>query len=318
MRERTEQILKIACFALAALLLYQLVRAVIRSNPLANVSIPELPSLAANTNAPAGTKTTNAVAADLAKKGTNAPAKGATNAPANVSTNASTNASTNVSTNVSTNAAAPVLAAAPDTNSVSPGNLVRTVTVTMPVAVESGSNAAISPAQLERLKTATNGVVRVEAKGGTNLTAEMLAGRGDTNAAAARAAARARMSGAGGPDAAMMAMGGSRPGRGGPAPELSPAIKARVYRIYDSEVFGPVMRPLPMALLGIAGNTAFLRSPSGQTGLVKEGDSLGELKLVKIGINRVLVEQDGEKKELMIFSGYGGESLLPKPQESSK
>ena len=66
-----------------------------------------------------------------------------------------------------------------------------------------------------------------------------------------------------------------------------------------------------MALLGIAGEFAFLRSASGQTGLVKEGDSLGDLKLLRIGINRVLVEQNGQKQELMIFSGYGGESLLP-------
>jgi hypothetical protein len=65
-----------------------------------------------------------------------------------------------------------------------------------------------------------------------------------------------------------------------------------------------------MALLGIAGEDAFLRTASGQTGLVKEGDSLGDLKLLRIGINRVLVEENGEKKELTIFSGYGGESLL--------
>ncbi len=67
-----------------------------------------------------------------------------------------------------------------------------------------------------------------------------------------------------------------------------------------------------MALLGIAGNIAFLRASNGQTGLVKEGDSLGDLKLLRIGINRVLVEAEGQKKELMIYSGLGGESLLPK------
>jgi len=75
---------------------------------------------------------------------------------------------------------------------------------------------------------------------------------------------------------------------------------------------------LPMALLGIAGDVAFLRAANGQTGLVKEGDSLGPLKLIRIGINRVLVEEDGQQKELTIFSGYGGESLLPKPKEKSK
>lgn len=98
---------------------------------------------------------------------------------------------------------------------------------------------------------------------------------------------------------------------------LPPEIQARVDRVTDSEILGPVMHPMPMALLGIAGNVAFLRSPSGQTGLVKEGEDLGEIKLLRIGTNRVLIEENGEKKELMIFTGYGGDSLLPKPTESS-
>jgi len=71
------------------------------------------------------------------------------------------------------------------------------------------------------------------------------------------------------------------------------------------------MRPRPVGVIGIAGNVAFLRSANGQTGLCKESDNLDELKLVKIGINRVLVEQAGQMKELMIFEGYGGKSLLP-------
>jgi hypothetical protein len=108
------------------------------------------------------------------------------------------------------------------------------------------------------------------------------------------------------------------PGMPGKAEKLPPEIQARVDEIVDSEIFAPVMHPLPMALMGIAGDTAFLRTASGQTGLVKEGDSLGEIKLLRIGINRVLVEQDGQKKELTIFDGYGGESLLPQPNESSK
>jgi hypothetical protein len=101
--------------------------------------------------------------------------------------------------------------------------------------------------------------------------------------------------------------------RGMPAklPDLPPAIMARVDRVTDSEILGPIAHPLPLALLGIAGDTAFLRAPSGQTGIVKEGEDLGPVKLLRIGINRVLVEQDGQKKELMIFSGFGGEPLLP-------
>jgi len=93
-------------------------------------------------------------------------------------------------------------------------------------------------------------------------------------------------------------------------PKLPPEIQARVDVIVNSEIFAPVMRPLPAGLLGIAGDTAFLRAASGQTGLVKVGESVGELKLLRIGINRVLVEQNGQKNELMIFDGYGGDSLL--------
>lgn len=78
------------------------------------------------------------------------------------------------------------------------------------------------------------------------------------------------------------------------------------------------MHPLPMALLGIAGDTAFLRTASGQTGLVKVGDSLGDLKLLQIGTNRVLVEQEEQKEQLTIFDGYGGDSLLSKPEPISK
>ena len=113
---------------------------------------------------------------------------------------------------------------------------------------------------------------------------------------------------------AMMGMPGM-PGMGGKKlPELSPATKARVDRIYESELFGQIMRPMPAALMGIAGNMAMLRASNGQTGLVKEGDSLGEMKLVRIGVNRVLVEESGAQKELMIFNGYGGESLLSKKE----
>ena len=86
----------------------------------------------------------------------------------------------------------------------------------------------------------------------------------------------------------------------GKAAKLPPEIQARVDKIVDSESFAPVMRPQPMALLGIAGDSAFLRTAGGQTGLVKEGEPLDDIKLLRIGINRVLVEQNGQKKELMM------------------
>lgn len=94
--------------------------------------------------------------------------------------------------------------------------------------------------------------------------------------------------------------------------DLPPAIQAQVERITQSEILGVVVRPLPMALLGIAGKDAFLRSPSGQTGLVREGEELGGIKLLRIGVNRVLIEHEQTQKELTIFPGLGSETLLPK------
>jgi hypothetical protein len=102
---------------------------------------------------------------------------------------------------------------------------------------------------------------------------------------------------------------GAFPGRAKPGPELPAEIQSRIDRVIESEILAPVMRPLPMALLGIAGNDAFLRTANGQTGLLKEGEELGGVKLVKIGINRVLVEEQGEQKELTIFAGLGGEAI---------
>jgi len=105
---------------------------------------------------------------------------------------------------------------------------------------------------------------------------------------------------------------------GGPAAamNLPPPIQSRVDRIKESEILGPFIRPLPLALLGIADDDAFLRSPDGQTGLIKEGGEIGGIKLLRIGINRVLIEQDGEKKELTLFDGFGSDSLLPKETDN--
>jgi hypothetical protein len=105
---------------------------------------------------------------------------------------------------------------------------------------------------------------------------------------------------------------------GNTGPEIPAAIKGMVDKITESEILGPVARPLPMALLGIAGKSVFLRTADGQTGIVKEGGELGAIKLLVIGTNRVLIEHEGQKKELTIFSGFGGESLLPKQKENPK
>lgn len=113
----------------------------------------------------------------------------------------------------------------------------------------------------------------------------------------------------------MMGMPGGRPAKGA---ELPAKVKARVDFIVNSELLGPVPRPLPMALLGIAGPDVLLRAPNGQMGMISEGGELGGVKLLQIGTNRILIEHEGQKKELTLFSGYGGETLLPKQKETSK
>ncbi len=118
-----------------------------------------------------------------------------------------------------------------------------------------------------------------------------------------------------------MGPGGMGPGgpsmAGPPQPELPPAVKTNVDQIVESEIFGPVPHPLPMALLGIAGKDVFLRAPSGQTGLLRVGEELGGIKVLQIGTNRVLVEEAGQPKELTIFAGFGSETLMPKGKENS-
>ena len=90
------------------------------------------------------------------------------------------------------------------------------------------------------------------------------------------------------------------------------AIQEHLDRIVRSELLGPVIRPMPMALLGLAGNEALLRATNGQTGWVRAGEEMGGIKLLRIAANRVLVEVDNKQQELTIFAGFGSESLLPK------
>lgn len=97
-----------------------------------------------------------------------------------------------------------------------------------------------------------------------------------------------------------------------PSKTLPPGVAAMIDKVRTSEVLGQIMRPPPMAVLGIIGEDVMLRTATGQTGLVREGEELGGVKILKIGTNRVLVQHENQVKELTLFSGFGGESLLPK------
>ena len=73
MRERADQILKIACFGLAVLLLVELIHVSVRLNPLRGVTTPEVPSLPADANAP---KVAKVASKGPVPAGTNSPATG--------------------------------------------------------------------------------------------------------------------------------------------------------------------------------------------------------------------------------------------------
>jgi hypothetical protein len=283
LRERSGPALKIICLVLVVLALHQLAGIFIRWNPFRGVVVPQLPSLAVATNSPAASGPgTNLVTQITVKQTNGTPRLAGTNAGLSV-----VGGNTN-SVLVSTNSTQ-------GTNSIAPSEL----------------------------PDETNLTVRLEAKvNGTNFTSTTNAVNQETNHLVATTVAETNaMAGSNAatkitnvPPALKMAGMNFNPfqpqgKRGG---DLSPVVQARIDRIIESEILGPIVHPLPMALMGIAGNVAFLRSANGQTGMVKEGDSLGDIKLLRIGINRVLIEQDGQKKELTIFSGYGSDSLLPK------
>ena len=329
MREHAEKILKITSCVLVALLLFQLVRALVRNDPFGHVIIPAVPTLAAATNGPAAggpgapampapipvppNSGTNLAQAGTNQLGTSVVVK---TQPTNlVANSAATNpaaqlASTNSGTNLpvvlaagksdgnSTNGdklSPPLAAAKPATNSVAVTNLVSSTNSTL----LAGTNLALS--------------ANAPPAAGTN--------QDGTNALAAAAKKphghHPPMMGMGGPGMGMPMMGMPAMGMGGPLPEFPPVVRSRIDQIVSSELLGPIMHPMPIGLLGIAGDDAFLRAGTGQTGLVKVGDTLGDLKLIRIGINRVLVEQNGQQQELMIFSGMGGESLLTTPDKNS-
>ena len=285
MPERYQRLLRLVCVLLGAVVVVQLARIVVNRNPVAHLQIPEVPTLT-KVDSANGSKSTNAVPAqDAGKKSTNAVGAAASSKETNAATGTSltknaTNSTTGLTVQKST------------TNAPATRETATAATNSAPAAAgKAGSNTV---ALASSGKPGTNSQARADSPSGTN-----------------QPGPRPEMAGRppGMPGGMPPGMG---PGMPPKLPDLPPDIWARVDRIVDSELLGPVMRPLPMALLGIAGNVAFLRASNGQTGLVKEGDNLGGLKLLRIGINRVLVEEEGKKQELMIYSGMGGESLLPK------
>jgi hypothetical protein len=290
MFERSERALKILCGVIGVLVLYRLVLVIVHINPLYHVTIPQLPSLpsatvetanATNSSAPSAMAGTNGVRQASAAQGTN-----------------HTGQVTNLVSGSS--------------------NLVGHATNAVALATNKpGQSTNLLARSTNSVAQATNALAHA-----TNSTPASRDGNPGPIAAPPPELARmgmppgrmARM-----PPGAFPGMPpGGMPGMPSPGPPLPPELQSRIDRVIDSEILAPVMRPMPMALLGIAGNSIFFRAPNGQTSLIKEGEESGGVKLLRIGVNRVLVEEQGEQKELTIFAGLGGESLLSTQKNSPK
>jgi len=277
MRERAEQWLKILCWTLVALLLLQTGRALVRNHPFGQIALPVPPSLAPSAQESAASGPAG---------GGLAPGKSPASGPTNSSAGTNLAAGLNL-TNRLTVAATNVTAG----NSMAGSNAIPLTATNAPVLTTNSLST-------NRILSVTNG------PSATNGLVALPGGAAPIHAPPTlRAGQGSRIPGMGGP--------------GQPGPALPPLAQARIDKIVASELLGPVMHPQPMALLGIAGEVAFLRTDSGQSGLVKVGDTLGDLKLLRIGINRVLVEQNGQPRELTIFSGMGSDSLLTTSNTSS-
>jgi hypothetical protein len=326
MLKRPEQVLKLLCLLVAAVLCLEVARVAARGKPLKSLTIPALPTFAAadstnsnpnakGTNAPAGTNAssggksgTNQASPKTDTKGTNKPgeaAKPETNAT-NVAKAKGTNASEVKAAAAETNLVASSTttnAAATNSNSATATNIIGTEASNATNGTSTNVSSATNHSSAVAAKPGTNAVASGASTNKTN-SIEKIAGAGTNSPIAQKSAAKGA-----GP--------GGRPDMGKKGPDVPPATKARIDRITQSEILAAVMHPMPMALLGIGGDEALLRSPEGQTGMLKEGKELGSIKLLKIGINRVLIEEKGEKKELTIFSGFGGESLMPKEDKKA-
>ena len=239
MRSNPRQVLKVICLVLAAVVLFQIVRIVLGANPLARVTIPALPTLAEETPP-----------ASQNKGSSGEPGRPLARSPATLSPEPGEREGASSGTGevsevlVSTNGVNKELENAAKTN------------LTLASTNGSASNAAV--------RTETNsGPPSPQALAKTNT----LVSRDSPNEHAPTNHS---------PRMPMIHMANAaRPMRAGNQTPLPPAIQARIDRITDSEILGPVMHPLPMALLGIAGDSRFCVRRMRQTGLVKEGDSTG-------------------------------------------
>jgi hypothetical protein len=105
-------------------------------------------------------------------------------------------------------------------------------------------------------------------------------------------------------------------GKKADGPPGPPAIPPRYRVIGRSRIFGtPPGKQAPQpTLVGIAGDRAFIQLPSGRLEILPEGGEAEGLKVLRIDMNRALVEYKGKQVELTLFSGMGSSPLLPQEE----
>ncbi len=217
-------------------------------------------------------------------------------------------AATNAAAKDGNNGTNATVASKDSTNKTTAANIVKSTNMPPGANAARGSNAIAAAATNS---ASTNAAAPAPAPAAAaaapklppGMTPEMLAGLPPEVAAQIMSGAgNISFNGPGGPG-----------GPGGPNKmEMPKDVQARVDTIVNSEILGQVMHPMPMMLNGIADNEASIQATNGQSGWVKIGGEMGGVKLLRIGGNRVLVEDQGQKKELMMFGGLAGESLMPK------
>ena len=112
---------------------------------------------------------------------------------------------------------------------------------------------------------------------------------------------------------------GHTPGKEKPK-DTMPEFPEKYNVIVTSGILGrkPKKKLPPPGFVGVLGKYALLRSPGGKTDLVPEGGEFDGIKVLRIGVNRVLIEYQGKQRELQIFSGMGGSPLMPEEKKGSK
>jgi hypothetical protein len=107
----------------------------------------------------------------------------------------------------------------------------------------------------------------------------------------------------------------AKPAAGSKEAGAAPVPLPEKYKAIDSSgILGlaPQKKEAPPVLLGIAGDSAFIAAPDGARGIVREGGEFHGVKVLRLDINRALIEYKGKVEELTMFSGLGSTPLLPR------